>query len=140
MEQPLHASAVAFNGQAILILGKSGSGKSTLAWGLIGLGGTLVADDRVEASSRDGRLWLDAPKSINGLIEARGLGVLKSCASPAWAAVVVNMDRVEEERIPVSRQTELLSVTLPLVYKVESVAFPVMLKAYLEGGVQHGDQ
>ena len=42
---PLHGSAVAFDGQAILVAGESGAGKSTLAQALVDCGGHLVSDD-----------------------------------------------------------------------------------------------
>ena len=42
---PLHGSAVAFGGVAILLAGASGAGKSTLADALVGCGGQLVSDD-----------------------------------------------------------------------------------------------
>ena len=42
---PLHGSAVAIDGHAVLICGPSGSGKSTLAAGLISCGGRLISDD-----------------------------------------------------------------------------------------------
>lgn len=42
---PLHASAVAFGDEAILVAGRSGAGKSTLARALIDAGGLLVSDD-----------------------------------------------------------------------------------------------
>jgi hypothetical protein len=42
---PLHGSAVAFDGQAILIAGESGAGKSTLAHALVECGGHLISDD-----------------------------------------------------------------------------------------------
>ncbi|THD35883.1 MAG: hypothetical protein E7773_08005 [Sphingomonas sp.] len=42
---PLHGSAVAFDGRAILVAGESGAGKSTLAQALVECGGHLVSDD-----------------------------------------------------------------------------------------------
>lgn len=42
---PLHGSAVAFDGAAILLAGASGAGKSTLAHALVDRGGQLVSDD-----------------------------------------------------------------------------------------------
>jgi hypothetical protein len=42
---PLHGSAVAFDGQAILVAGESGAGKSTLAQALVEHSGHLVSDD-----------------------------------------------------------------------------------------------
>jgi len=51
--QTLHASCVAFNGRAVLILGPSGAGKSALALDLMSRGGSLIADDQVIFSSED---------------------------------------------------------------------------------------
>ena len=42
---PLHGSAVAFDGQAILVAGESGAGKSTLVHALVDCGGQLISDD-----------------------------------------------------------------------------------------------
>lgn len=42
---PLHGSAVALSGQAVIIAGASGAGKSTLCAALVRQGGRLVSDD-----------------------------------------------------------------------------------------------
>ena len=118
----------------MLITGASGSGKSTLALQLIGLGATLIADDGVVASPRDGGLWLNSPDSIKGMIEARGLGLLACECTPAWARAVVTLDEVETDRLPETRETVIKGIRIPLLRKVESPAFPAMLKLYLEGG------
>lgn len=72
----IHASCVAIASKGVLILGDSGSGKSDLALRLIDDGARLVADDRTELYAARGRLCARAPKSIAGLIEVRGLGVI----------------------------------------------------------------
>ena len=97
----LHASAVAFDGQGVLLLGPSGSGKSTLALQLIALGGCLIADDRVLATEKEGRLWLEPPDTIADRIEARGLGLLSCESAPAFASLAVDLTRIETERLPV---------------------------------------
>ncbi|HSZ10726.1 MAG TPA: hypothetical protein VK759_01030, partial [Rhizomicrobium sp.] len=61
----------------ILILGESGAGKSELVLQFIAQGAVLVADDRVELSVRGGKLIARAPKTLAGLIELRGIGVVK---------------------------------------------------------------
>ncbi|MEO1538399.1 MAG: serine kinase [Pseudomonadota bacterium] len=133
METLLHASAVAFDGRAALLVGPSGSGKSALAVQLVALGGMLVADDRVQCETCSGTLWIMAPDNIADSIEARGLGILRTPTEPARACAVVDLSRVETERLPPLRETTVADVPLPLLYKVESPAFPAMLKLYLSG-------
>jgi HPr kinase/phosphorylase len=72
----IHASCVAIGQKGVLILGDSGAGKSDLSLRLIDDGAKLVADDRVELYLARGALCARAPKSITGLIEVRGLGVI----------------------------------------------------------------
>ena len=57
-DRPLHASAVAIEGRAVLITGPSGSGKSGLALDIIALGARLVADDGVILRREGERLIL----------------------------------------------------------------------------------
>jgi HPr kinase/phosphorylase len=76
----LHATCVAVDGRGVLILGPSGSGKSALALRLLSLGARLVADDRTEVTVTGGRLVARCPVQIAGLIEARGVGLLRAPA------------------------------------------------------------
>ena len=69
----LHASCVARDGSAVLLTGPSGAGKSDLALRLIDRGFILVADDRVIVEDGCAR----APDALAGLIELRGLGLLR---------------------------------------------------------------
>lgn len=130
----LHATAVAFGSAALVLTGASGSGKSTLALQLIGLGATLVSDDQVTVTLRDGGLWLSAPAALSNLIEARHFALLACPTAPAWARAVVDMDKVETTRLPKLGKTIVAGVSLPLIRKVESPAFPAMLQLYLKGG------
>lgn len=132
MTNPLHASAVAFGGNAALITGASGTGKSTLAWTLIGLGGLLVSDDRVVLAEKGGLLHLAPPEAIQGKIEARGMGILTVQFAPAIARVVIDLDHPETARLPKRRVTLIRNVSLPLLHKLESAAFGPMIKAYLQ--------
>lgn len=74
--ETLHASCVAIDGVAVLIEGPSGSGKSDLALRLVDRGGTLVSDDYTIVR-RDGRgAVANAPATIAGRIEVRGVGLI----------------------------------------------------------------
>ena len=68
-----HASCAARDGHGVLLLGPSGSGKSDLLLRLLDCGFTLVADDQVEIAEGVAR----APAALAGLIEVRGLGILR---------------------------------------------------------------
>ncbi len=69
----IHGSCVARDGAGVLILGPSGAGKSDLALRLIGRGFTLVADDLIEINDGVAR----APEALAGLLEVRGLGIVR---------------------------------------------------------------
>jgi serine kinase of HPr protein (carbohydrate metabolism regulator) len=98
----VHASAVLLGETGILIRGPSGSGKSSLVMELLGGdAGTahLVADDRVILSVLHGRLVADVPATLAGLVEVRGLGLVKL---PHIAPVVIRLivDIVAPENCP----------------------------------------
>ena len=132
--ETLHASAVALGSKGLLITGCSGAGKSSLALELMARGATLVADDGVmiRAEGPD-TLMLRAPDTIAGRIEARGLGLIAVPHTSAIAQAVVTLDEIETDRLPAAHEIVLGGVTLPLLRKVESPAFPAMLIAYLTG-------
>lgn len=73
----VHGTSVEIGGRAVLIRGPSGSGKSDLALRLIDQGAVLVADDQTELVARDGRVEASCPATIAGLMEVRGLGILR---------------------------------------------------------------
>lgn len=56
--EPLHATAMVVNGQAIAFLGDSGAGKSTLAATFLQKGYTLLTDDVLALEFREGRIWV----------------------------------------------------------------------------------
>lgn len=131
----LHATTVALGGRGLLILGPSGSGKSALALHLMAMGAGLVADDRTLLSRRDGALVAACPPALSGLIEARGLGLLRADPHPPCpVAAVVDLGQVETGRLPPARHLALLDVALPLLHKVDSPHFPAALRLYMEGG------
>ncbi|MBE6458594.1 MAG: HPr kinase/phosphatase C-terminal domain-containing protein [Alphaproteobacteria bacterium] len=78
MATNIHASCVSLNNKGVLIIGASGLGKSDLCLRLImDKGARLVADDRVDLQNIDGNIIASSPKVLEGLLEVRGLGIIK---------------------------------------------------------------
>src|SRR5688572_16821837 len=89
----IHASAVLVGPFGILIRGPSGSGKSQLALSLLQSAGTgfsrLVGDDRLHLQGVHGRLLIRPATALAGLIEVRGLGIIRLPFEPVAVAHVV---------------------------------------------------
>lgn len=131
----LHASCVAVDGRGLLILGPSGAGKSSLALRLLALGARLVADDRTEVTAVGGRLIARCPPAIRGLIEARGVGLLRAEAmDEAPIALVADLGQTEDQRLPPPRRLTILGCDLDLVLHAQNDHFPQALLLYLRHG------
>lgn len=135
----VHATTVAVGPRAVLILGASGSGKSALGLQLMAHGADLVADDRTELRAEGGRVIARAPDAIAGLIEARGMGILRAVPrGQAEVTLVVDLDRVAGDRMPQALKTSLLGIDLPLFHSVNGPHFAAAILQYLrcdQGGV-----
>jgi HPr kinase/phosphorylase len=108
----LHASCVDLSGTGVVLVGASG--KSDLALRLIDGGARLVADDRVMIERRGDRLVARPPDAIAGLIEVRGLGIMRIGYCPASElGLVVGLGGERSERLPESATYQVLGVALP---------------------------
>jgi HPr kinase/phosphorylase len=126
---------VAHSGRAVLIRGASGRGKSGLALELLALGAGLVADDRTRLWLAEGRIMADAPATIRGQIEARGMGILSLPAvGPQPLALIVDLDTESAERLPPLTHADLLGQSVPLVKKADHAHFPAAILLYLIHG------
>jgi serine kinase of HPr protein (carbohydrate metabolism regulator) len=114
MRTLLHASCVDLSGAGVVLLGPSGSGKSDLALRLIDGGARLVADDRVVIERSGDQLTARPPEAIAGLIEVRGLGIMRvgHCAASALGLVVSLGDR-PAPRLPERATCQIVGVALP---------------------------
>jgi HPr kinase/phosphorylase len=131
----LHASCVAVNKRALLIRGASGTGKSALAMQMMALGADLVADDRTELTSENEQIIARCPPAISGLIEARGVGILRANASEqARIVAVLDLDQTETDRLPPIREVEILGQMLPLYYIYDIPSFAGAMMQLLQFG------
>jgi HPr kinase/phosphorylase len=111
----LHGTCIAVEGSGVLLRGPSGAGKSDLALRLIEAGGCLVADDYTDVSKVGGRLVATAPPKLHGLLEVRGIGIVRLQATPSAPLIacidLVPIERVE--RMPVPEDIQILGVSVP---------------------------
>lgn len=133
----IHASAVLVGARAVLIRGPSGSGKSRLALELISAarGGTprlarLVGDDRVHVEAAHGRLLVRPVAPLAGMIELRGVGILKLPYEPSAVVGLVVDLAAEAARLPEPQQqrTELEGIAVArLAVAAGKPALPTVL-------------
>ena len=116
MEQ-IHATCVEIDGIGVLIRGDSGSGKSDLALRLIDQGAELVADDRVNLACVSGKIFASAPHEIAGMLEVRGVGILKFApkADTSVGLVIELISAENVERIPENDSCHYMEVPLRLI-------------------------
>lgn len=121
----VHATCIALPAsgkrwRGILLRGPSGAGKSDFALRLIDAGAKLVADDQT-ALVRKGRALVGSPPgTLAGLLEVRGIGIVKVGLSRLLARVPIALlvdlvppDRIQ--RMPEFARETLLDVDLPVV-------------------------
>ncbi|NNE52370.1 MAG: serine kinase [Sulfitobacter sp.] len=135
----LHATTVSVDGKAVMILGPSGAGKSALGLRLISLGGQLVADDRTEVRREGVAVIATAPKAISGLIEARGVGILRSpSAGPTPLHLVVDLSKEEAKRLPDPHFHIVEGREFPCLHRIDGDHFAAAILLYMRGGITSG--
>ena len=138
----LHATAIAIAGRAVLLRGASGAGKSDLGLRLIDAGARLVADDQSELLRRGDSLIVRAPATIAGLIEVRGVGIVRlEALAEVPVAMIVDLVPAETlERLPARRNEAILGLDLPLIalapFEASAAAkLRLALRAFTEPGL-----
>ena len=102
---------------AVFIRGASGSGKSDLALRLIARGAELIADDQVELEKRQENVFAGPVEALRGLIEVRGIGLLRYPeAAPAKLRLMIDLvAREEVPRLPEWEYMDIFGVNIPCV-------------------------
>ena len=132
----LHASCAARDGAAVLVTGPSGSGKSDLVLRLLDLRFTLVADDRVLIDAGLAR----APERLEGLLEVRGLGIVRLDYIPCarLRLVVQLVSNMTPVRLPSPEQHAGLNVPLIQIdpWQASAAARVAMALTCATGGIR----
>lgn len=132
----IHATCILVEETGVLLRGPSGSGKSDLALRLIDRGAVLVADDQVLLRREGDRLLAEAPDILAGLLEVRGVGILKfPYRAPAPVGLVIDLVApAEMERMPEPETVSLLDKSIPLYrFSAQEAAAPLKVRL----AVQH---
>lgn len=124
----IHGTAVAIGNKAALLTGPSGAGKSDLGlrfvtseflWSGVRYVPQLVGDDQLLLSNENGRVSVRPPETLAGLLEVRGVGIVKvSHIEMATLCLVVKLcgeegvPRLPDDPLP---STELCGIQLPSV-------------------------
>jgi HPr kinase/phosphorylase len=129
----VHASCIAFDTRSgVLITGRSGRGKSALALALVDRGARLVCDDRTLVWRVGRALFARAPAPIAGLLEVRGLGLIRlPMVRLARLSLIIDADAPEPPRFPDPCRRELLGIDLPCLAMSRSPSFPAALQRYV---------
>lgn len=119
----LHGTCVAVEGRGVLILGPPGAGKSDLALRLMDEGADLVTDDQVRVAVRGSLLIASAPASLAGLLEIRGIGIVRVGAKPeVELAIVIQLENESQiARMPEPEHHDMLGISLPL-FRIDPAA------------------
>ena len=112
----LHASTVALDGRAVIIVGPSGSGKSDLTLRLLDRGFVLVSDDRTIVRKAGEKVVATAPDTIRGKLEIRGVGIVDiPSINDVPVALVVELTS-DITRLPDNaRERIILGAGIPLI-------------------------
>lgn len=95
----LHASAIEYQGKALLFVGKPGSGKSSLVISYIQKGAKLIADDFVCLESDGNSVKVRPAAMVSGLIERYGVGIARLpflCSAELSRVIILD----EESNLP----------------------------------------
>lgn len=129
-----HASALHINEIGILIEGASGSGKTSLMLGLLeraqleNLKASMIADDQVFLKQNKNSLIARAPKTIAGLVEIHGYGIIKKPHEPKCDIKLIveivedeKIDRMPKQKYRIFETLRLPMIEVPQTHETQAV-------------------
>ena len=121
----INASVVAIDGRALMIEGPAGSGKSSLALALIDRGADLIGDDGAELERVDGKVFAAHPPHTAGLLEIRGVGLIKLPTGPAAPLALILTLGTTGDRLPAAApMRDILGCAIPALSFVPGAIAP----------------
>ena len=116
----IYATSLELNHKGILLIGPSGSGKSDLALRLIKeKQAVLIADDRTNIELISGTIIASCPQTIQGLLEVRGIGIVKMpYKEKSKISLIIELaNNLEQiERLPQVETTTLLGIKIKKIH------------------------
>ncbi|HAX91737.1 MAG TPA: serine/threonine protein kinase [Rhodospirillaceae bacterium] len=134
----IHASCVAIDGQAVLLMGASGMGKSDVALRLIEDGAVLVSDDQTVLTNERRKVLASPPPQLAGMIEVRHVGLLsdRPYASKVPVSLVITLVPSDQrpERLPCNATYSLLDQPVRWLKLVgHEASTPAKIRLALQG-------
>ena len=112
----IYATCLELNHKGILLIGPSGSGKSDLALRLIKeKQSILISDDRTNIELVSGAIIASCPQTIQGLLEVRGIGIVKmphKKQSKISLVIELTNNLSQIERLPLFETITLLGIEI----------------------------
>ena len=116
MMENIYATCLELNHKGILLIGPSGSGKSDLALRLIKeKQAILISDDRTNIEIVSGAIIASCPQTIQGLLEVRGIGIVKmphKKQSKISLVIELTNNLSQIERLPLFETITLLGIEI----------------------------
>ena len=138
--QNLYATAICWDGNAVVLMGESNIGKSDLALRLIDRGAMLVSDDQVALKREDDEIIVSAPEALRGKMELRYLGIYDfEFAEQATLKMAVKLGGTID-RFPMDRQIEnFLGLPIPTIRLIGlEPSAPIKVEKALDKVLQSG--